>query len=119
MTNESMQKSDNGVAAHPVWQFSPDMDLYESGDQFLVLFDVPGVEAGSMDVQLEGRELVVRARRTLSGADEAVGQYVRSITLPEAVDADSVTAELHHGVLEIRVMKSPEARRTKIPVRVG
>ena len=50
-------------------------------------------------------------------AERMQGPFQRSIPMPAPVIADSVSAELKNGVLQIRLLKSEKARALKIPVR--
>jgi HSP20 family protein len=100
------------------WQATPELDVYESAAQFLIRLDVPGADAGSVDVQVEGTELHIRARQAPSArySDVALAAFQRRLELPGEVDAQSASATLSEGVLEIRIDKSSAARRVKIPV---
>ena len=49
---------------------------------------------------------------TVASIERSFGTFARSLTLPEGVDADGVTAEFERGVLEVRVPK-PEARKPR------
>src|SRR5688500_14004606 len=107
-----------GAAELPIWRVTPQCDLYESDGEFLVVIDMPGATVESLSVQIVGTELQLCAQRAPSpqGADVATTTFERSIQLPAEVDADSASANLEAGVLEIRVSKAASSRRVKIPV---
>jgi HSP20 family molecular chaperone IbpA len=100
---------------------TPELDLYESASELLVLLNVPGATPESINVQVVGSELQVQAARAASGqhADIALAHFERRFELPTEVDASSAVAELRDGVLEVRLQKSAAARRVKIPVRAN
>ncbi len=108
----------NGAMAPARWRFTPNVDVHESGEQYLIQLDVPGVNAASIDVRVIGTTLHVRAEqtRTDSQPGAAGAAFERQIELPGEVDADSASAKLSNGVLEIRIAKARAARRIKIPV---
>jgi len=110
-----------GAAKAPFWRAAPEMDVYESASEFLMVLDVPGASADSVDVQVLGKELSVRAEQAPSPnqGDVALATFERRVDLPTEVDANSATAVLRDGVLEIRITKSAAARRVKIAVNAN
>jgi HSP20 family protein len=116
------ESNHNGVAkAPPRWRITPDIDVFESENEYALQLDVPGATAESINIQILGTELRVRAEQApLERApDAALAAFERQFTLPGEVDADSASARLDNGVLEIRVAKAQSARRVKIPVSVN
>jgi HSP20 family protein len=104
--------------SRPAWRAAPELDLYESDSELLVLLNVPGASPESIDVRVIENELHVRAEQAAAPgyADVARGAFERRFALPAAVDANSAAAELRNGVLEVRLQKKASARRVKIPV---
>jgi HSP20 family protein len=107
-------------------QWTPLVDLVETASDVFVEVDLPGVEAGAVDVSLAGNMLTIQGpKRPAVGREGAVthlgertrGPFQRSIPLPVPVVHDSVTAEIKSGVLRIRLVKTEKARAMKIPVR--
>ena len=112
----------NGAAkAAPRWRVTPDVDVYENEVEYLIQLDVPGASAESINVQVLGTELRVRAEQAAGGrdTDATLVAFERQVNLPGDIDADSAAAQLKNGVLEIRVSKGASARRVKIPVSVN
>jgi HSP20 family protein len=123
----------NGVAKAPLqhvaWRVTPELDLYESGNEYLIQLDVPGASAESVNVQVVGTRVFVRAEQATStpassaeGTEQppiALAAFERQLDLPSDVDPNSASAELKNGVLEIRIAKSASARRVKIPVNAN
>lgn len=103
------------------WQATPELDVYESSSEYLVMLDVPGAAAESIDVQVLGTELHVRAQQAPApfDTDVALAAFERRLELPSEVDGTSASAKLTNGVLEIRIQKSVAARRVKIPVNTN
>lgn len=96
----------------------PRVDIYENDREFLVVADVPGVEAGGVDAHLDGGELRIRATQaSLSEAEGFVpAVFERVFGVPDTVDAEGVRAELHAGVLTVHLAKAAAARPRQIPV---
>ncbi|MBB1493033.1 Hsp20/alpha crystallin family protein [Paracoccus sp. MC1854] len=107
--------------------FRPRCDIAETEEGLVLIADVPGATQEGLDIQLERRELTIRAE-VLEDAPEGmsplhreyqVGDYERRFTLTGDFDIDRIEADLSNGVLTIRLPRAaqPEARR--IEVRAG
>jgi HSP20 family protein len=103
------------------WQVTPELDVYENEGGYLIQLNVPGASAESVNVQVIGAELHVRAEQApVEGrGDVALSAFERHIELPSDLDPSSATAQLRDGVLEIRIEKSAAARRVRIPVNAN
>ncbi len=105
----------------PMWQVTPELDVFESASHYLIVLNVPGATPESVDVQAIGTELHVRAEQSPAPgqADVALAAFERHLELPGEVDASSASAKLRDGVLEINIQKSAAARRVRIPVNAN
>ena len=100
------------------------MDAYRRGEQFIVQFDLPGVEPAAIDLTVEQNVLTVRAERRFEPRpdDEVVvterphGIYTRQIFLGDTLDSENMQANFEHGVLTltIPVAETAKPRRVKI-----
>jgi HSP20 family protein len=99
------------------------IDAYRQGDDFVVHFDLPGVDAASIDLTVEKNVLTVHAERQRAN-DETVellvgerphGTFSRQLFLGETLDTDRIAADYAEGVLTVRL---PIAERAK-PRRVA
>ncbi len=106
--------------------WSPAVDLTETPSEVQVEIDLPGVDAGLVDVSLAGNMLTVEGPKrpavpveggVLHLVERMHGPFSRSIPMPAPVVADSVLAEMKNGVLRLRLQKSEKARAHKIPIR--
>ena len=104
--------------------WTPAVDLIETPTDVLVDVDLPGIDPVLVDVSLTGNMLTVQGPKrthippqggTVHVAERMQGPFqgVR-FPMPTPVIADSVSAEMKNGVLQIRLMKSEKARSTKI-----
>jgi HSP20 family protein len=126
---QNRTQTDGAVAAStpqsggkpPLWQATPELDVYESANEYLIVLNVPGASPESVDVQVLGSELHVRAEQAASAhhRDVALAAFERRFELPSEVDANSASAKLRDGVLEIQIQKSAAARRVQIPVNAN
>ena len=100
------------------------MDAYRRGEQFIVHFDLPGIDPGSIDLTVEKNVLTVRAERawpTQDGDDWLVserfqGTYTRQLFLGETLDAEHITANYEHGVLTLTIPVAEQAKPRKVEV---
>jgi HSP20 family protein len=104
-------------------QWSPLADVEETDDAYTVEIDLPGVAREDVDIQLDDRRLTVSGdieekerKGILHRRTRRVGRFHYSVTLPGDVDADDVSAQLHDGVLTVRVPKSAQAKPRRIPI---
>ena len=109
-----------GTAARPA--FMP-MDAWREGDTFVVEFDLPGVDANSIDLDVEGNVLTVRADRPMrEGASELVaaerprGVFSRQLILGDNLDLDKITAAYRDGVLQLVIPVAERAKPRKISI---
>ncbi len=99
----------------------PAMDLTETTDEFVLTADLPGLGEDDVKIELVDRVLTVSGERTRETADEkagyrrverAFGSFSRSLTLPQGVDGEAISASFDRGVLEVRIPK-PEQRKPR------
>jgi HSP20 family protein len=103
------------------------MDAYRSGDDFIVHFDLPGVDPESIDLDVERNVLNVRAERRspapdgaeLIAAERPTGTFTRQLFLGDTLDVDRVDASYEAGVLTLRIPVAEQAKPRKIQITGG
>jgi HSP20 family protein len=103
------------------------MDAYRHGDQFVVHFDLPGINPESIDLTVEKNVLTVTAERgpSLQEGDEAfvterfAGQFSRQLFLGEALDSERIQASYEHGVLTVTIPVAEQSKARKVEVTTG
>jgi HSP20 family protein len=104
--------------------WTPRVDVEQRGDTLLIRADLPGVRHEDMDVEVEPGALRIRGERREERHEGEggyhrnecmYGTFVRTIPLPEGVDAEKVTAHFSNGVLEVTV-PAPERRGRRIEI---
>lgn len=106
--------------------FVPDLELVELEKEYLLNVDIPGMRQEDVHVSVdddnvlkirgERREEQTQAMRGYEYTERRYGTFSRSVELPRGVDASSVDAEYHDGVLMIHIPKSERAMGRQIPV---
>jgi HSP20 family protein len=109
-----------GTSARPA---AMPMDAWREGEEFVVEFDLPGVDPQSVDLDVERNVLTVRAERpALNGDHELIaaerprGVFSRQLILGDNLDTERVQAEYGAGVLTLRVPIAEKAKPRKIPI---
>lgn len=105
------------------------MDLYKDGEKYVVEADLPGVDPSSVDIDVDGQLLTIRAERKVSTAEREgtqwitrereTGSYVRQLNLGQDVDMESIRADYNSGVLKVTIPVSAKSQPRKIKVNVG
>lgn len=103
------------------------MDLYRQDDRYVLSLDLPGVDPGSVDIDVDGQLLTIRAERTLRGEDGVQwlsreregGSFLRQLSLGQGIDTDGITAHYENGVLNVVIPVSEKARPRRIEVQSG
>ncbi len=100
------------------------MDAYRADEQFVVHFDLPGVDPASIDLDVEHNVLTVKAERTptygedaeLQVAERPRGVFSRQLFLGDTLDADRIEAHYDAGVLTLRIPIAEKAKPRKIQI---
>jgi HSP20 family protein len=103
------------------------MDAYRQGEQFVVHFDLPGVDPSSIDLNVERNTLTVKAERVptqgeaveLQVAERPRGVFSRQLFLGDTLDTDRIEANYDAGVLTLRIPIAEKAKPRKIEISGG
>lgn len=121
-TQMSGNGNGNGNGGH---SFPLALDVSENENAFVVQASVPGMAEDALDITLNNNLLTISGEFSAENQSEGTryhirerryGRFSRSITLPSAVDADSIEANTHNGVLTIHIPKAEEAKPRRIAV---
>lgn len=102
------------------------MDLYREGDRYVLNADMPGIDPKSVDIDVDGQLLSIRAERTLSTSEDvkwitrerSSGSFLRQLSLGQGLDTENITASYRNGVLRVVIPVSEKAKPRKIGVTV-
>ena len=115
----------NGVTSR---RWIPAMDLVETEDNFVLKADLPGLTQDDVDIEVEDNVLTVSGERKAEHEDKREGYYRversfgafrRTLTLPEGVDPEAVSATFDKGVLEVRIPKPEQRKPRRVAIQVG
>lgn len=103
------------------------MDAYRDGDHVTVHFDLPGVDADTIDLTVEKNQLSVKAERRwersedhqVLAAERPQGGFTRQLFLGDGLDPDRIEADYHDGVLTVTIPVAETAKPRRISVGGG
>lgn len=103
------------------------IDLYRDGDHYVLTADLPGIDPGSIDVDVDGQVLTVRAERTVASGDgvkwlareRSAGTYQRQFNLGDGIATERISAHYDNGVLSVVIPVSERAKPRKVEVASG
>ncbi len=109
-------------------RWTPAMDLVEADDHYVLRADLPGMDEKNVSIEINDNVLTVSGERrdeqeqTRQGwhrVERSFGRFTRSLTLPEGIDPEAITATFDKGVLSIVVPKPEERKPRRVAIQVG
>jgi HSP20 family protein len=121
---QEMDRLFSSVAANTRQSGGMPMDLFRTGDHYVLSMDLPGVDPGTIDVSVEDRTLTIRCERTQRSEDDAqwlirerpTGTFARQLTMGRGLALDNISASYTDGVLSLTIPVSEEAKPRRIEV---
>ncbi|MCR2812436.1 Hsp20/alpha crystallin family protein [Microbacterium sp. zg.Y1090] len=100
------------------------MDLYREGDHYVLEADLPGIDPGSVDIDVDGQLLTIRAERTINVGEgvkwitreREAGSFLRQLSLGQGLDTERIAATYRNGVLSVKIPVSEKAKPRKVEV---
>ena len=112
-----------GVSSGSAW--TPAVDIFDQDDAIVLRAELPGLTPEDIDIEIDDSVLTLKGERRFQDAVEegrfyrlerAYGHFQRSVSLPQGVRADEISASFENGVLTVRVPKADEVKPRKIAV---
>ncbi len=107
--------------------FVPAVDIYEDAQHVGLKLEIPGIRQEDLDIRVENQTLTVKGERKFEAEEKEenfhrierrFGSFVRSFTLPQTVDPDTIKATYENGVLTLAIAKKAEAKPKQIKVEL-
>ena len=101
------------------------MDAYRSGHEFVVAFDLPGVDPDAIELNVERNVLTVKAERRpnpvgqdveMQVAERPLGVFSRQLFLGDTLDSEHISASYDAGVLTLRIPVAEQAKPRRIEI---
>lgn len=104
---------------------TPSTNLYDSGDKFVVMVEVPGMSKDDISVRIQGNYLELSGTRKADApegykthrTERPAATFTRSFTIPSDVNADGVEASMKDGLLMLSLPKAEAAKPKQIDIR--
>jgi HSP20 family molecular chaperone IbpA len=108
----------------PARLFMPTADIFEAEHALTVVLEMPGVDKGNIDINVEGGVLTIEGRLDFTKyqgmqpvyTEYNIGHYRRSFSLSNKIDQSKIAAEMKDGVLTVTLPKLEEAKPRRISV---
>ena len=106
----------------------PTVDVWETEDEVVYAFDLPGIPEDKISIELDDTTLTVTAEREREETvgddryfrfERRFGTFARTIALPQGVTEEQIKAQYANGVLELHVAKPEQPKPRKIQIGVG
>lgn len=103
----------------------PALNLTEDVHNYYVRAELPGMEAGELDIQATGKNLSISGERKIVSEAEGTryhrrereaGKFSRVLSMPGDIDAVKIEAKLSNGILTITVPKAEESKPRRITI---
>ena len=114
--NNTKNEGNKTMNEHEVIEVRPVVDILESGDGLKIVFEVPGANSKTVDVEVDNGILSVKADSVLTKGGYSV-RFARAFQLSDAVDVEGITAKTCDGLLTLHLPKSVRATVHKIAVQ--
>ena len=123
---EEVEMTEGAERTRPRRVFVPRANIYESGDEIVILVDMPGVKAENVDITMEKNELKISGMVSFDAPEGysmvyreySIGDYERSFVLPHDIDRENVNASIKDGVLQLTLVRAEAYKTRKIDVKM-
>jgi len=104
--------------------WEPPIDAFENENEIIVEAEIPGANQKDIEIRLEDNLLVIKGVRNMDEnasqgnfyrMERMYGNFIRTITLPDLVDKNNITARYQNGVLSVIM---PKSKRNSITIEV-
>src|SRR4051794_2801599 len=106
----------------------PPVDLVEAEDHFVLKADLPGLAEDDVNIEVQDGALTISGERKAEHEqrekgwyriERSFGRFSRSLTLPDGVDPDAITANFDRGVLSVTIPKPEQRKPRRIQIGGG
>jgi len=106
----------------------PPVDLVEAEDHFVLRADLPGLSEDDVSIEVQDGSLTISGERKTEHEssergwyriERSFGSFNRSLTLPDGVDSEAISAHFDRGVLEVRIPKPEQRKPRRVQISGG
>ena len=102
----------------------PAADVIESGSEYTVAIDLPGIDRATLDISVDDDRLTVKGNRaaeesTVHRGECPRGSFLRTFSVPASVDQGDIRADYKDGVLQVHLPKRTERKAQRVEIKVS
>lgn len=119
----TMQRENRPMADRPVEFVSPEVNIFETKDGYVLEAEMPGVNKGGLEITLEGNEITIVGHRQLEPLpgealfrESGNADFRRVFELDPVIDTSKINARMDQGILSLTLPKSERVKPRKITV---
>src|SRR3954453_17420576 len=123
VANQETRKDQGNPTGRPQNFVTPEVNIFETKDGYVLEAEMPGVNKEGLEVTLEGNELTILGRRNRPELnisplyrESSTADYRRVFELDPAIDTGKVNAQMNQGVLTLHLPKSEKVKPRKVTV---
>jgi HSP20 family protein len=102
----------------------PAINVYNQGDKAVLVAEMPGIDPEALELSVLGDTVTLKGQRAVKTGDNARvyrkervnGEFARTLTMPDAVNPDTVEADYKNGILRVAMEKAEMAKAKKIAI---
>ena len=121
--NAVAEQEKHSTTARPVNFVTPEVNIFEDKDGYILEAEMPGVNKEGLEITLEGNEITIVGRKqpeTLKAEvlyrESRPADYRRVFELDPAIDTAKISAKVEQGVLTLRLPKAEKVKPRKIAI---
>lgn len=102
----------------------PAADVYENETEYTVAVDLPGIDRAQLDISIDDNRLTIKGTRPAPADTQhrwecPSGKFLRTFSVPGAVDQSGIRADYKDGVLQVHLPKRPERKAQRVEIKVS
>jgi HSP20 family protein len=102
----------------------PAADVNEDDAEYTVAVDLPGIDRATLDISIDDNRLTIKGTRaepdtTRHRGECPRGKFLRTFSVPAAVDQSDIRADYKDGVLQVHLPKRPERKAQRVEIKVS
>jgi HSP20 family protein len=102
----------------------PAADVYENDGEYTVAVDLPGIDRATLDISVDDDRLTIKGNRVAQNtakhrAECPSGKFLKTFSVPAAVDQNDIRADYKDGVLQVHLPKRPERKSQPVKIKVS
>ena len=116
--------SEGGASEVEAVDWYPAADVYENDGEYTVAVDLPGIDRATLDISVDDDRLTIKGNRvaqdtTRHRAECPSGKFLKTFSVPAAVDQNDIRADYKDGVLQVHLPKRPERKSQRVKIKVS